>query len=194
MFVSQAAPSEGSDRLAANDVEHMGFVMNTTRLWHWQPETVETIFGLAGQVTDGFTMRERGLLVAATASTLGDSYCSIAWGGKLAKESDAATAASVLTADDEGLTEAEEAMVAWARKVVRDPNSTAQADVDALREVGYDDSKIFAMTVFVALRLAYSTINDALGAHPDAGLRDITPPEVLAAVEAGGYGRPLDDG
>ena len=32
----------------------------------------------------GLTFRQRGILVTAAASTLGDSYCSLAWGGKLA--------------------------------------------------------------------------------------------------------------
>lgn len=43
------------------------------------------------------------------------------------------------------------------------------------------------MTVFVALRVALSTVNDALGAHPDAEYRTTTPSAVLAAVT---YGAP----
>lgn len=171
----------------------MGFVMNTTRLWHWHPEVAETIFSLAGQVTEGFTMRERGLLVTATASTMGDSYCSIAWGGKLAHEADAQTAASIIDGTDIGLSAAETLMVEWARKVARDPNATTQADVDALREAGYDDAKIFAMTAFIAIRIAFSTVNDALGARPDADLRAITPAEVLDSVASAGFGRPIAD-
>jgi hypothetical protein len=38
----------------------------------------------------------------------------------------------------------------------------------------------------VALRLAFSTINDALGAQPDAQLTQSLPPEVREAVT---YGR-----
>lgn len=32
----------------------------------------------------------------------------------------------------------------------------------------FDDGQVFAITTFVALRLAFSTANDALGAQPDA--------------------------
>jgi hypothetical protein len=46
------------------------------------------------------------------------------------------------------------------------------------------------MTVYVALRLAFSTINDALGARPDSAFRSSAPKAVLDAVD---YGRPIDE-
>lgn len=79
-------------------------------------------------------------------------------------------------------------MAAWARQVARDPNATTPADIQALRDSGLDDSQIFAITSFVALRLAFSTINDALGAQPDAQLAQSLPAEVSQAVT---YGRPV---
>jgi alkylhydroperoxidase family enzyme len=136
----------------------------------------------------GLSFRQRGILVTAAASTLGDSYCSLAWGGKLAGVSDAELVAGVLTGADAGLTDQEQALAAWARKVVSDPNATTSADVQVLRDAGLDDSQIFAVTAFVALRLAFSTINDALGAQPDARMAGALPPEVQEAVT---YGRPV---
>ena len=79
-------------------------------------------------------------------------------------------------------------MTTWARTVARDPNATTPADIQALRDAGLDDEQIFAITAFVALRLAFSTINDALGAQPDAQLAQSLPPEVREAVT---YGRPV---
>ncbi len=130
-----------------------------------------------------------GILVTATASALGDAYCSLAWGGKLSASADPAIAASVLNGDDEELTEVEAAMASWARRVVQAPNGATAADVQELRDAGLDDSQIFAVTTIVALRLAFSTINDALGATPDHELRDRTPEAGLDAVP---YGRPMD--
>jgi hypothetical protein len=92
----------------------------------------------------------------------------LAWGTKLAGATDEATAAGVLAGDDSRLTPAEQAMATWARAVARDPNGTRESDVAALREAGFSDRKIFAMTVFVALRITVSTVDDALGASPDA--------------------------
>ncbi len=129
------------------------------------------------------------MLITALASTLGDSYCSLAWGGRLAERSTPETSAGVLTGDDSGLTEDEQALAAWARLVARDPNGTTAADLEPLRAVGYTDAGIVAVTTFVALRLAWATVNDALGLRPDAELGASVPPEVRAAVS---YGRPVD--
>ena len=55
---------------------------------------------------------------------------------------------------------------------------------------GLDDARILAVTTFVALRIAFSTANDALGARPDAALRQTAPRAVFDAVT---YGRPVED-
>jgi hypothetical protein len=55
-------------------------------------------------------------------------------------------------------------------------------------DAGLDDGQIFAITSFVAFRLAFSTINDSLGAQPDAQLARSVPQEVREAVT---YGRPV---
>lgn len=176
-----------------DDVSDLGYVMNVSRLWAYQPGTFNGLFDLIRESTSAnrLDVRQRGILVAACASTLGDSYCSLAWGGKLAATADAQTASAVIRGDDDGLTAGEAAMADWARKVARDPNATSGTDVQALREVGYSDAEIFAMTVFVSLRIAFSTVNDALGARPDAELRSSTPAAVVDAVT---FGRPVEDG
>jgi alkylhydroperoxidase family enzyme len=138
-----------------------------------------------------FTDRERGILITACASSLGDSYCSLAWGTRLAGLAGPQLAGGILRGEDNGLTAAERAMAAWARHVARDPNGTSVADVAELRQAGFSDSDIFAMTVFVALRVAFSTVNDALGVLPDAEYRSEAPAAVLDAVT---YGRPIDTG
>ncbi|TFH16115.1 MAG: hypothetical protein E4H05_07480 [Acidimicrobiales bacterium] len=188
MFLDQPESGDGAQRMFDDDEKYMGWVMNVSKLWAWRPESQRALFDLLDSVSDGFSMRQRALLVAACASTFGDSYCSMAWGGKLAKESDTETAVGVLSGSDNGLTTAELVMTRWARAVAGDPNATTQADVDELRSVGFSDADIFAMTVFVGLRIAFSTVNDALGAQPDAQLRGFSPPEVIAAVD---FGRPI---
>lgn len=170
------------------DVAETGYVWNVSRLWAYQPDTVRSLFDLMSQAfrPSGLTFRQRAILVTAAASTLGDSYCSLAWGGKLSAESDATVAAGVLSGADGGLTEQERAMAAWARKVAGDPNATTAADVEKLRQSGLSDEQIFAITAFAALRVAFSTINDALGAAPDPQLVESLPAEVAEAVS---YGR-----
>ena len=188
-FLEEPPSSSQAQELYDEDLEESGYVWNVTRLWAYQPDTVKQLFDLMSQAfrPSGLSFRQRGILVAATASTLGDSYCSLAWGGKLSGASDPAIAAGVLSGTDTGLTDEEKALASWARRVVKDPNATTAADVQALREAGLTDEQIFAVTVFVALRLAFSTINDALGASPDAELVKSLPEAVQASVT---YGRP----
>ncbi|WP_103954750.1 carboxymuconolactone decarboxylase family protein [Nonomuraea solani] len=191
-FLEPADLTTEARRLYDEDVADVGYVMNLTRLWAHDPATMSGLFDLLGRVMrmGGFDLRRRGVLVAACASASGDSYCSLAWGSRLAGAAGARTAAGVLQGDDGGLEPGERAMADWARKVARDPNGIGPEDVAALREAGFDDARIFAMTVFVALRLAFSTVNDALGARPDAAFRVTVPSAVLNAVT---YGRPIAD-
>ncbi len=178
------------EALYAADVDDDGYVMNLTRVWANDPAAQQALFELVGSAARlaGLDLRERGLLVTAMASSLGDAYCSLAWGARIAEEVGPASVAEVLAgADDPGLDERGRALVRWARAVTRDPNGTTAADVDALRAVGFDDRQVFGLTLFVALRQAFSTVNDALGARPDRQLVDAAPEEVRAAVT---YGRP----
>jgi len=188
-FLEEPPVSPEAQELFDEDLADDGFVWNVSRLWAHQPDTLKQLFELMSSAfrASGLTFRPRGILVTAAASTLGDSYCSLAWGGKLAKATDAGLAAGVLSGGDAGLTDQEKAIAEWARKVARDPNATTQADIQALRACGLDDGQVFAITAFVALRLAFSTINDSLGAQPDAELARSLPREVREAVT---YGRP----
>jgi len=189
-FLEEPPVSPQVQALYDDDLADGGYVWNVSRLWAHQPDTVNGLFDLMSQAfkASGLSFRQRGILVTAAASALGDSYCSLAWGGKLATASEATLAAAVLNGSDAALTDQEKAMAAWARKVVKDPNATTPADIQKLRDSGLNDDQIFAITVFAALRLAFSTINDALGAQPDAQLAESLPPEVREAVT---FGRPV---
>lgn len=192
-FLQEPAVSSGAQALYDEDLADSGFVWNLSRLWAQQPGTLKQLHEImsAAFVPSGLRFRQRGILVLAAASALGDSYCSMGWAGKLGKTPDAALVAGVLTGSDAELTGQEKAMAAWARKVAKNPNATTQADIQELRDSGLDDSQIFAITAFVALRIAYATINDALGAQPDTQLAESLPAAVRDAVT---YGRPPGPG
>jgi SAM-dependent methyltransferase/alkylhydroperoxidase/carboxymuconolactone decarboxylase family protein YurZ len=171
----------------AEDLEDLGYVMNTSRLWGWDPPSRDALFRVISRATEvgGLSFRQRGILVTATAASIDDSYCSLAWGNKLATKAGPEVAAGVLLGQDTGLSPQERALAGWARKVAQDPNGTTAADVQALREVGFTDQQVFAITLFVAARIAFSTVNDALGAAPDAQLAASVPQEVREAVTFG---------
>ena len=186
-FVDEPRVTPAVQQMYDDDLADDGYVMALTRVWAHQPAAYDAYAALVGSVADGLTLRERGVLVAATAATLGDPYCALAWGTRLAGETSPEVAAGVLSGDDGGLDEREQALAAWARAVTRDPGSTTAAQVEALRRVGFDDAQVVAVTVFVAARAAFATVNGALGAAPDAPLVERAPDAVRAAVT---WGRP----
>ena len=173
-----------------DDLRAVGYVTNVSRLWAYMPTTLEGLSDLMGQATlaGSLTLRQRAVLVTAAASTLGDSYCSLAWGKKLAAETGPDVAGAVIRGADEELDPSERALAQWARCVATDPNAIEARDVQSLRDAGFDEAQIFAITTFVALRLAFSIVNDTLGAGPDAQLGASTPAPVLSAVT---FGRPV---
>ena len=185
------APPPGADlhRLFDKDIERLGFVLNLSRLWGHHPVLHGGLSALLDEAADaaGLTTRQRAVLITCCASALGDSYCSLAWGRRLAREAGADVAARVLRGGDDRLDAVEQALAGWARTMTRQPNSTEAKDLQPLRDAGYDDAQVFAITVFVALRLAFAFVNDALGARPDAELLAIVPASVRDAVT---FGRP----
>lgn len=189
-FLAAATEDDAVRRLYDDDLAGDGFVMNLTRVWAHAPGLQDRLMALLGEATEaaGLTLRQRGILVAACASARRDSYCSVAWGARLAAEAGAEVAAGVLRGDDSGLDDAERVLARWARRITVDPGSTTADDVAELRRVGFDDGQVVALTAYVAGRIAFSTVNGALGAQPDAQYRTSAPPEVLAAVD---YGRPV---
>jgi len=188
-FLPDPPPSEAVDRMYAADLDAQGYVAHLTRLWATCPEALHLLsqtLGLAGHL-GGLDFRQRQLLITAGASAMGDSYCSLAGGDRLAAAATSETAAAVIGGATESLSASDAALVSWARRMARDPNATTQADVDELRTLGFDDGQVFAVTLYVALRLAFATVNDTLGAAPDPELAERVPPAVLDAVS---FGRP----
>ena len=188
-FLHEPAESAGQQKMYDDDLTDDGYVWNLSRLWGHQPEARDALFHLMGQMVRaaGLTDRQRGILVASLASAIGDSYCSLAYGRNLTTWADVTVATGVLSGDDSVLDQDEQALARWARQLARDPNATTPEDVQTLRDAGFDDPAILALTHFVALRLAFSTVNDALGTQPDTALAEDVAPEVRATVT---WGRP----
>ena len=186
-FLVEPPADAAAQRLFDNDLEGAGYVMNVSRLWSQHPTALDGLSDLLKEVTTAASLTEtqRAVLVTAAASALGDSYCSLAWGKRLAEATSPETAAAVIRAGDEGLDRRERGLARWARLVVRDPNAISSRDVQDLRDAGFDDSQIFAITTFVALRVAFATVNDSLGAIPDIELSASVPDAVREAVTFG---------
>ncbi len=190
-FLSEVdEPSPAALAMFEQDRGEVGYVMNNSQLWAHLVEAHDGIFAVAGLASDAAALskRDRAILVVATAATLGDSYCSLMWGKRLAEWATPELSTARLSGEDEPLDDRERALAQWARQVAAEPNAIRAQDVQPLRDHGFDDRQILAITVYVAMRIAFASVNDALGARPDAQLRETVPTQVLAAVT---YGRPM---
>ncbi|GLZ28579.1 hypothetical protein Lesp02_07690 [Lentzea sp. NBRC 105346] len=173
-FLDAPSPTADARRMYDNDVARDGYVMNLSHLWAHHPSFHSGLIRLLDEAATeaGLSFRDRGVLIVACASTLGDAYCSLAWGKRLASVAGDDTAQAVVRGDDSGLDDRERVLAGWARKITKNPNGTTKNDTQELRDAGYDDAQIFALTVFVSLRAAFAMVNDALGALPDDALLD----------------------
>jgi uncharacterized peroxidase-related enzyme len=189
MFLNESNRAEAAAYLEKERIS-TGYVMNLERAWAWRPDVAEEFGLLRRQLLEqsNLSSSEVALLACATARALGDSYCALAWGTRLAAMSEATAVAQVLEGRDPPASSAREvALRRWAEQVVQDPSGARAEQVENLRAAGLSDREIFESTVHIAFRLAFCTVNGALGARPDHELVDAAPPEVLAAVT---YGRP----
>src|SRR5580698_4269154 len=101
-FLEEPPISAEAQALYDEDVNESGYVWNVSRLWAYQPDPLDRLFEVMSQAfkPGGLNFRQRGILVTGAASTLGDSYCSLAWGGRLSGASDPSLAAGVLNGSD----------------------------------------------------------------------------------------------
>jgi alkylhydroperoxidase family enzyme len=169
-----------------------GYLMNYNRAWALRQDVTEH-FLAARKLVAGTTTLSPGEIAVVNAAVAGarrDSACSLAWGTKLAKQTDAAAAASVLDGRPEGLSEREAALARWSAQVARDPNGTSAADIAELRGLGMTDREIAEATMLAVFRLGFSAYNAALGVDTDAELVADAPDAVRAAVT---YGRPAEE-
>jgi uncharacterized peroxidase-related enzyme/YbgC/YbaW family acyl-CoA thioester hydrolase len=174
------------------DVTSDGYLNNSTRVWCWRPDLLASFQTLRADLLaeSSLAPREVAVIVAATAAARGDAYCALAWGSRLAELSDEATAARVLQGRHANLSDREAALADWSRQVVHDPNATTRDDVMRLRDTGFSEREIFEATAWTAFRMAFSTINGALGATPDPQLVENAPRLVREAVT---FGRPVGE-
>ena len=145
MFLDEPAEGEAVAELYRSDLDNDGYVMNLTRLWAWRPLVSKSFLAARKELVSATKLSptERSVLVCATARSLGDSYCSLAWGTNLANLRGQEVAAQMLaTGTASGLSDREAALAEWAQKVVTSPNQTTTDDISRLRSAGLDDQEI----------------------------------------------------
>lgn len=182
------APPTVSDAVRvelADDVAARGFAMNLTRAWAHVPGLRLRLMDVGNEAADaaGLGERDRAVVIAAIAASIGDRYCGLVWGEKLAVLAGEDVARSVLAGADDGLAVRDLVLARWARTVAVDPASGTAADVAELRNLGLTDDQVLGLTAFAAVRGAFASVNDALGVPPDDAVEAAARPLVHACVD-----------
>src|SRR6476620_3500534 len=111
-FLDEPAPSAGQQKVYHEDVAEDGFVWDNSKLWSHNPSLDEAFAALLSAASEAaqLTPREKAMLVIGQASTIGDSYCSMAWGRWLTESEDATVASAALRGDEGPFNDRERAL------------------------------------------------------------------------------------
>ena len=176
-----------TEAMATEDLEDLGFVANVTRLWMHDPAANDQLFDLirGSAAAAGLSMTERAVATVRAAGLAGDTYCPLAWGERLADATSTEVAAAVLRGEDDLLDERSRAVAGWARTIALHPFASRPEEVRRLLDAGFDQAQVLRLTLFIALRIAFSSVNGALGARPEPAYVDRVDPAVREAWRAG---------
>jgi len=145
-----------------------GFVPNYAKVFSHRPEVMVRWGRLLAEIRRPMGDRLFEFVSVAAALELKNSACSLAHGQLLAKFINEEGVQALATGEkNDGITKAEEVVIAFARKVARDASSIEPADVDALKTHGYSDAEVFDIAATAAGRSFLTKILDALGVETD---------------------------
>ena len=171
-FIKTIRASQASG--AAHDMykrqqDHWGYVPNYSKVFSHRPEVMARWGRLLAEIRRPVDDRRFELVTFVVARELRHSACSLAHGNELAafigRENVLAIAEGKVP---DVLTEAEVAIMSFARDIARDASRITSGQVDALRvRYGLSDDEIFDIAAIASGRCFFTKILDALGSEPD---------------------------
>ncbi len=171
-FIETIAPEAADDAVAAMYLRQQsawGYIPNYAKVFCHRPEVMARWGQLLAEIKRPMDKRRFELVTFAAAHELRNSACALAHGKALREFfTDEQIRAIAEDRFDGILTEAEQAMVTFARQIAKDAAQVTAAQVEALREQGYTDAEIFDIATTAAGRAFFTKVLDALGVEPDS--------------------------
>jgi len=174
-FISTIPPSEATGEVREmyeRQQKSWGFVPNYAKVFCHRPEIMKLWADLLRGIRAHIDKRRFELVTLAAAHELHSSYCSLAHGEALSEFLEQEGVKKLVGGDISDLSDAEQAMVKLARKVIRNSSSVTESDIAVLKEHGLSDGEIFDIVAAAAGRAFFASLVDALGAVPDAPFTD----------------------
>lgn len=154
--------------------KHWGHVPNYAKSFSHRPEVMARWGRLLAEIRRPLDSRTFELVTFAAAHELRHTSCSLAHGKALMPFfSNEQIRAIAEQGDLNFLSEAEREMLRFSRKVARDAVAIDAADVQRLKDNGFDDAAIFDIVATAAGRAFFTKVLDAVGSLPDAAFRSI---------------------
>lgn len=151
-----------------------GYVPNYAKSFSHRPEVMARWGKLLAEIRRPLDDRTFELVTVSAALELKHTPCSLAHGNSLtpffSNEEICAIARQEPVA---ALTDAEQEMMRFSRKVARDASTVTAADVQKLKDHGLSDADVFDVAVTSAGRAFFTKVLDAVGSLPDAGFSSI---------------------
>lgn len=171
-FIETTPPEAADGAVAAMYLRQQhawGYVPNYAKVFCHRPEVLARWGQLLAEIRRPMDKRRFELVTFTAAYELGNSACALAHGRALAEFFSGEQTRAIASGHCDGvLTEAEQAMVTFARQIATDAPRTTQAQAAALRAHGYDDAEIFDIAATAAGRAFWAKLLDALGVLADS--------------------------
>lgn len=149
--------------------DHWGFVPNYAKVFSHRPEVMARWGRLLAEIRRPADDRRFELVTLAVALELKHSACSLAHGSKLADIIGEDNVIAIAEGrEPDVLSEAEIAMMRFARDVARDARKITRGRVEEMTKMhGFDDEEVFDIAAIASARCFFTKLLDALGVEPD---------------------------
>jgi uncharacterized peroxidase-related enzyme len=146
-----------------------GYVPDYAKVFCHRPEVMARWGKMLAEIKRPVDPRRLELVTFVVAFELRNSSCSLAHGAALAKIIGKEAVMAIASGKEaDVLTNAEVAMLTYARRVARDASRITAGEVAALRDIhGFSDAEIFDIATIAASRSFFTKVLDALGSEPD---------------------------
>jgi uncharacterized peroxidase-related enzyme len=192
-FISTIPPQVARDAVAdmyRRQQAAWGYVPNYAKAFSHRPEVLARWGQLLAEIKRPLDKRRFELVTFVAAHELKNSACALAHGKALREFFTDEQIVAIAEGRAEGVvTQAERALLEFARRVAADASRVAAADIARLLELGWTDAEIFDVAATAAGRAFFTKLLDALGVMADASF--LTLDEALR--DALTVGRPIDE-
>ena len=162
-----------------------GFVPSYTKVFSHRPEVMQRWSDLLYGVRRNMDKRRFELVTVSAAMAIGSTLCSLAHGKALTEYFGVRDLLAIVNdSDDNPLSEAEKAMVRFARKIARHGASVTAEDVEVLKRHGFGDAEIFDIAAVATARTFFAQLCEGLGVVNDHAYSSLDP-RLRAALAVG---------